>query len=56
MTEFPTLIFTKRLDFSDISQDFLEFARWAFGNIGIPELQVLGLGDFAFEAFHWSLG
>ncbi|CAG8064698.1 unnamed protein product [Penicillium salamii] len=31
------------------AEEFLSFAEWAFGPLGIPSLQVLALGDFSHE-------
>jgi len=37
------------------ARNFLPFAHWAFGDDGIPSLQVLAYGDFSFEdRFKWK--
>lgn len=32
-----------------VDPGFLQFAQWAFSEVGLPDLQVLAWGDFSYE-------
>jgi hypothetical protein len=36
-------------EFSEALPDVLNFAHWAFGPDGLPELEILAYGDFSFQ-------